>query len=293
MNSRVLAGLLFALSLPVAPACIASGKALSDCTVWTLNEGCWDRPAADLAASVPSDYLMRAWFKWWQARDYQKEKLVIPIAKSHGALFGGGITVSALYRDENGLSEERWRRLATRDPSGQIPQGWGKANIAHGAIGSEEYLDYCLGWCYAQIDAGADSIFLDEVEGAYSPLEGFDDASITKFAGWLTRRYCGALGWIPRDPRWSERLKIDTTDPQECPDGTDRQFQLPRLPPQAPLGQCARRCRQSVERRLVGLCRLARRLGVRLPLRPHPCLWQVQGPGGQRHRQWQRDRRLS
>jgi len=218
-----LAAFLFLLCF-LFSAFFASGKPLSDCTVWTFNQGCWDRPAADLASSVRSDYLMRAWFKWWQARDFQKEKLFIPIAKSHGALFGGGTTISALYSGENGLSQEKWRRMATRDPFDQIPPAWGKSNIAHGAIGSEEYLDYCLGWCYAQIDAGVDSLFLDEVEGAYRPNEGFDDASMTKFADWLTRRYCGNQGWTSQDPRWNRLLKVDMADPKLCPDGTVSSF---------------------------------------------------------------------
>jgi len=167
---------------------------------------------------------MRAWFKWRQARDYQKEKVFIPIAKKNGALFGGGITVSALFPNENGLTMEQWQRMATRNPFNQIPPAWNKPGIAHGALASEEYLNYCLRWCYAQIDAGVDSLFMDEIEGAYSHQDGFDDASMSKFAAWLTRKYGTGEGWTPNDPRWLAKFKIDLTNHEICPDGTIGSF---------------------------------------------------------------------
>ncbi len=212
------------LAMLLLMTCPVAAKPLSECTVWTLNEGCWNQQAAELAASVPSDLLMRAWFKWQQARDYAAERAVIPVAKAGGALFGGGTTVSALYRGENGVSPEQWRRMATRDPFGHIIPAWTDRNIAHGAIAGEEYLDYALKWCYGQIDAGVDSLFMDEVQGAYSQFEGFDDPAMSKFAAWLSRKYCDGQGWNPDDPRWRQKLSLDTSDREVCPDGTIRSF---------------------------------------------------------------------
>jgi len=199
-------------------------KSLDECTVWTLNEGCYSQETAELAASVPSDFLMRAWFKWHNAPDYEALKHLIPIAKAAGALFGGGTTVSALYRGENGLAPDVWRRLATRDPFGHILPAWDDPSVAHGAIASEEYLDYVLRWCYAQIDAGVDSLFMDEVQGAYTRYEGFDDASMAQFAAWLERKYCDGQGWRLDDPKWTQEFGIDLADKDVCPDGTIRTF---------------------------------------------------------------------
>jgi len=211
--------LLFAVS------CLqAQGKDINDCTVWTLNEYIRTKQKAELAASVRSDFLMRAWFKWRNARDYQKDKFVIPIAKKNGALFGGGCTVSALYRGENGITPATFRRLATRDPFNHIIPAWKDPNIAHGAIASKEYLDYVLKWCYAQIDAGVDGLFMDEVTGAYTHFEGFDDESIKGFAQWLAKKYCDGKGWKPDDARWRETFKIPLDDKRVCPDGTIRSF---------------------------------------------------------------------
>ncbi len=169
---------------------------------------------------------MRAWFKWGQARDYQAEKYVIPIAKARGANFGGGTTVSALYRQENGLTPAQWRKLATRDPFGHIIPAWNDKTVAHGALSSEEYLDYVLRFCYAQIDAGVDNLFMDEVEAAYSGFEGYDDAAMAKFAAWLVRKYCGGsqaspgIGWKLNDARWKSEFDIHLADREMCPDGT-------------------------------------------------------------------------
>lgn len=218
-------GLCLALGVAVA----VPAKELSECIVWTLNQTPAEpqvdtREEAELAASVPSDFLMRAWFKWRDAHDYQKARFVIPIAKSGGALFGGGTTVSALYRGENGISPAQFRRMATRDPFGHIFPAWGKPEIAHGAIASREYLDYVLRWCYGQIEAGVDGLFMDEISAAYGPFEGYDDASMVQFAQWLKRKYCDGKGWRPDDRRWREKFGIDLSDREICPDGTIGRF---------------------------------------------------------------------
>ena len=218
-----------ALLLLIALVCVlcpgsASARPLDAWTTATLNEGCWNADGAALAASVPSDLLMRGWFKWEKARDYQAEKFLIPIAKARGGSFGGGTTVSALYRGENGLTPAEWRKLATRDPFGHIIPAWNDKHVAHGALSDEAYLEFVLKWCYQQIDAGVDNLFMDEVEAAYSQFEGFDDAAMAKFAAWLTRKYCDGQGWKADDPRWKEKLGIDLTNREVCPDGTIKSF---------------------------------------------------------------------
>jgi hypothetical protein len=202
----------------------ASARPLDEWTIATLNEGCVNAEGASLAASVPSDLLMRAWFKWEKARDYQADKFVLPAARARGASFGGGTTVSALYRQENGLTPEQWRRLATRDPFGHIIPAWNDKRVAHGALSSEEYLDYVLKFCYAQIDAGVDNLFMDEVEACYSGFEGFDDPAMAKFAAWLIHKYCDGQGWAPKDARWRDKFGLDLADPEMCPDGTIKSF---------------------------------------------------------------------
>ncbi len=87
-------------------------------------------------------------------------------------------------------------------------------------MSSEDYLDYLLRWCYAQIDAGVDNIFFDEVEGACTGMEGYDDAAMAKFAAWLIHKYCDGQGWTPRDPRWREQFGVNLADTDVCPDGT-------------------------------------------------------------------------
>jgi hypothetical protein len=117
-----------------------------------------------------------------------------------------------------------FRRMTTRDPWNHIFYPYEQNQMAHGAIATQEWQDYVLKWCYAQIDAGVDSLFMDEVQGAYGRFEGYDDASIADFRNWLIKQYCAGKGWKPNDERWQTEFKVPLDNKAVCPDGTMNSF---------------------------------------------------------------------
>ena len=148
MNTRCWAWAVCALVvMGVAGMAAGQVRSVSDATVFTMNEYIQTQQEVDRANSVKSDFLMRAWFKWGKARDYQADKWVILLCRKNGALFGGGVTMSALYKEENGTSMADFRRMASRDPWNHIFYPYEQNQMAHGAVASQEWLDYVLKWC--------------------------------------------------------------------------------------------------------------------------------------------------
>lgn len=199
---------------------------ISDAVVYTVNEGtAGSAYGIDLARKVGSDVLVRAWFKWAQAPPVSQ--WIGQPAEAHklGALFGGGITCSALYEHENGLTQEQVLDMATRGPAGQLIDAWDQPGVRHGSLSSPAYLDYLFRWCREQIDAGADYLFMDEHTAALSGLEGYDDHSLVDFRTYLLDACPQTRDWALEDPRWSADLGIGLADAAVCPDGTIGSFE--------------------------------------------------------------------
>ena len=195
---------------------------INDAAVYTINEYIRGDYGIALARKVGSDVLVRAWFKWSNAPDWAKMAHLPPKAHALAALFGAGLTCSALYHRENGLTEAQVLDMATRGPDGQLVDAWDTPGCRHGTLSNPKYLEYLLSWARKQIDAGADYLFMDEVSAALRSNEGFDDYSLADFRKHLLKTYCEGQGWTADDPRWAERLKVDLTDKALCPDGTIR-----------------------------------------------------------------------
>jgi len=195
---------------------------LEDVTVYTVNEYLSSEEDLELALKVPSDLLIRAWFKWANVRDFKKDAWVIPKVREKDVLFGGGVTVAALYKGENGITEEEFDDMVTRDPTNRPFPAFARTNYYHGALGNQRYLDYVLSWVYKQMDVVVDVFFMDEAHGAYSVYEGFDDHSLEGFRDWLVKKYCEGQSWKIDDPRWTTHFSIPLDDREICPDGTIR-----------------------------------------------------------------------
>lgn len=190
--------------VPEAPPRTRPVEDINDAIVYTINESIQSDAALALARRVPSDVLIRAWFKWHDAPDWAKSAHLVPQAHAFGALFGGGITCSALYDGENGLSNAQVRDLATRGPDGQLVDAWATKGCRHGSLSNPAYLDYLLSWCRKQIDAGADYLFMDEINAALQANEGFDDYSLRDYRTWLKGHGLDAQALAPPNPRAAE-----------------------------------------------------------------------------------------
>jgi hypothetical protein len=192
--------------------------------VYTINEVILSDAGLELARKAGSDVLVRGWFKWRDAPDFARLAPLAAKAHQMGALFGGGVTMSALYDGENGLTAAEVLDMATRGPAGQTVDAWKQPGCRHGTLSNPKYLDYLLSWCKRQIDAGADYLFMDEIDAALGSDEGFDDYSSADFRRFLLERY-GTRGWTPADKRWREVLRIDLGNRSIAADGTLGTFQ--------------------------------------------------------------------
>lgn len=194
---------------------------IQEAAVYTINETI-DLPyGIALARKVGSDVLIRGWFKWHNAPNWAKMSPLADEAHRLGALFGGGVTCSALYHGENGLPEDRVLAMATRGTRGELIDAWKTPGCRHGSLSNRAYLDYVLSWCVKQIDAGADYLFMDEINAVLHPTEGFDDDSVRDFREHLLKTHAGLP---PSDPRWQTQYRIDLANKSICPDGTMRSF---------------------------------------------------------------------
>jgi len=197
---------------------------INDAMVYTMAETTRNEASLTMARKAGSDMLVRGWFKWNQRPAVEQWADVPAKAHAFGALFGGGITCSALYDTENGITREQLLDMATRGPDGNLVDAWDQPGTRHGSLSSPNYLDYLFRWCQEQIDAGADYLFMDEINAALSGQEGYDDHSIADFREFLLNVWPTTQGWQPDDPRWNEQFKIDLADKALCPDGTIKSF---------------------------------------------------------------------
>jgi hypothetical protein len=193
---------------------------IQDALVYSVHEVIQKDADLDLARQAGSDVWIRGWFKWSRAIDYEQVRHQPAAAHGAGALFGAGITCSALYDGENGLRREQWEDLATRGPRGELVKAWGQNGVRHGSLSNPAYRDYLFSWCRRQMDAGADYLFMDEINAVLGPDEGFDDYAIADFRRFLP----GQTAWPANDPRWQSIYGIGLTNRDECPDGTLNSF---------------------------------------------------------------------
>ncbi|NUQ00775.1 MAG: hypothetical protein HUU35_13070, partial [Armatimonadetes bacterium] len=197
---------------------------INQAVVYTVNEYTFDDYGLSLARKVGADVLIRGWFKWNRSPDHSKLRAVPAAVHGLGALFGGGITCSALYQGENGLTGEQWDDLATRGPAGQFIDAWDEPGVRHGSLSNPAYRDYLFRWCREQMDAGADYLFMDEPNAALEALEGYDDYANRDFRAWLLSNSPATADWQPTDPRWTTVYRVPLADRAVCPDGTMASF---------------------------------------------------------------------
>lgn len=197
---------------------------IAEAVVYTVNEGTRSDYGLKLARKTGSEVMIRGWFKWNQAPPVGRLEALPQQAHGFGALFGGGITCSALYDTENDLTPEQVQEMATRGPDGALVDAWDQPGVRHGSLSSPAYLEYLLRWCREQIDAGVDYLFMDEHHAALSDKEGYDDHSLQDFRTFLLEVNPSTRDWADDDPRWQASFSIERMDRALCPAGTLASF---------------------------------------------------------------------
>ncbi|MEI7731644.1 MAG: hypothetical protein WCO56_18870 [Verrucomicrobiota bacterium] len=198
---------------------------LNDAVVYTVNEFTDSEATLNLARAVGTDLLIRGWFKWNKRPPVERWREFPQKAHGAGAWFGGGITCSALYDGENGITQPQLLDMATRGPDGQLLNAWDQPGIRHGSLSSPAYLDYLFRWCREQMDAGADYLFMDEHTAVLGPREGYDDYSIRDFRRFLRTECAATREFTPADVRWQTQYQVALSDPKICPGGTVETFE--------------------------------------------------------------------
>ncbi len=214
MESGLLAG---EAEKPIAPP-----ASLEDVYLWSVNEPVNSEENFALSTEFPCQVWVRAIFKWRNARPVDTYAKYVRAAAERGIIYGGGITMSAIYRGENGISEEEFMDLATRDVNSQLYPGTSyDSSYQHGTLSNPRYLDYCLKWVYQQMDVGITHFHMDEITGVHRAMEGYDDYALKDFREWLLAN----VGLTANDPKWTEQYAV-SLEPQAgvCPDGTLNTF---------------------------------------------------------------------
>jgi hypothetical protein len=167
----------------------------------------------EVAALVP-DIVPRAWQRWDRggllASDYNPQAPAA--AHAQGTLFIGGTTATAVFRDEPIFAQ-----AATCNAAGQlVPHDTSANPLYRGSLAATAYRDYLVQIAETQIDAGVDGLFFDEVQGTYNGAtydgnEGFDDANIADFGGYLCAKYPALT-----PDQWASQFGILAADHLDC-----------------------------------------------------------------------------
>jgi hypothetical protein len=163
----------------------------------------------------------RAWQRWDRGGvqrsdynfDYPKQ------AQAAGITFIGGTTATALFMDEFPAAST-FNAVVSCDAMGK-PVLHPPMKLYRASLASPAYRQYILGIAEIQIDGGVDGLFFDEPdfshEGATSENEneGFDDANVADFGGFLCGKY-------PKDSPadWQSKYGITTADHLDCSKST-------------------------------------------------------------------------
>jgi hypothetical protein len=202
-----------------------ASEILKDRFIWMMYDALFNEKELSNALSYNAEVLIRGYFKWgpWgKISNWVPPAHYIRDVQMKGILFGAGGTFSALYPGE--VDKATFEKFVDRNPYNKPEYFQHNSGIDyyHGNIQQKEYLDYILTWIFAQIDAGIDTFFMDEVGGSGSWHTGYTDTGMTAFTGYLMTKYIDGQGWKKNDVRWKTRLDIDLKT--DCTDQTIKTF---------------------------------------------------------------------
>ena len=190
-----------------------SAKTLGDVRVFAVYEPVLSQQDVDLLTRVHPDFICRGWFKWHHTPDWSRYASLAEACAEKGILLQGGITLSAVYPDENKMDAATFRNFAAHGTDGEPYHcrmadngGWYQLSLYNPKV-----IDYLKQQVRLQIDAGAVGIWYDEVEGIYdwNPTNGYEAYACAAFRAWLMRKYCVGQGWREDDARWQTHFGID------------------------------------------------------------------------------------
>ena len=187
----------------------------AELTVFGFSQQDQSLPADPQVLAMSPNIVARAWARWdrggVQPADYNWSYPTQ--ARAAGIVFIGGTTATALFRNEFPAASA-FNAVVSCDATGQ-PVFHSAMKFYRGSLASPAYRQYLIGIGEIQIDGGVDGLFFDEVDfsydGAPNGNEGFDDASIADFGGFLCGKY---PNYRPAD--WQSKYGITAVDNLDC-----------------------------------------------------------------------------
>ena len=192
----------------------------SGLTVFGFSQQGQNLPADPQVLAMSPNIVPRAWARWdrggVQPSDYNWSYPTR--ARAAGIVFIGGTTATALFRDEFPAASA-FNAVVSCDATGQ-PVFHAAMKFYRGSLASPAYRQYLIGIGEMQIDGGVDGLFFDEVDFSYQGAtsgnedngdEGFDDANIADFGGFLCGKY---PNYSPAD--WQSKYGITAADNLNC-----------------------------------------------------------------------------
>jgi len=168
---------------------------VSNLTVFGFSQESMNLPADPQVLSLAPNIVSRAWQRWdtggTQPSDYNWSYPAQ--AQAENIAFIGGTTATVLFRDEFPQAAQ-FNAVVSCDAQGQ-PVVHAPLNFFRGSLASPTYRQYIIGIGEIQIDGGVNGLFFDEADESYEGAtygngnEGFDDADIADFGGFLCAKY--------------------------------------------------------------------------------------------------------
>jgi hypothetical protein len=159
----------------------------------------------------------RSWARWdtdgTHAADYN---FGYPAqAEAAGITFIGGTTATVLFPDEFPVPAQ-FESVVSCDALGEPVTHDPPLNYYRGSMASTAYRQYIIGIAEIQIDGGVDGVFFDEVSGSYEGAtyngdEGFDDADVADFGGFLCAKYPNLTA-----AQWQSQFGVMAEDNLNC-----------------------------------------------------------------------------
>ena len=206
-----------AASIVIDPAAYGTADA-TGFTVYAFSQNNTGDAADPEVLDLVPDLVPRAWGKWdrggTQPQDYNFAYSTA--AKNAGIAFIGGTTASALYRDEF-TTDADFLNVTSCDASGNpVLHDFGGTKFYRATLASTAYRQYLINIGKIQIDGGVTGLFFDEVDGSYAGAtyngnEGFDNADVADFGGFLCAKYPALTA-----ADWTTRFDVTAADKLDC-----------------------------------------------------------------------------
>lgn len=193
--------------------CLAAAAPLDPVATFAVYEPVTRPSDVDLLLRVRPDLVCRGWFKWGSSPRWTDYAAYAEQLFRAGVRLQGGITCAAIYPKENGIDDATFLDFTTHDPDDRpVEIRFSPGSLwYHLSLYNPAVRDYLKADVRRQLDAGAQGVWYDEIEGTYDwiPRTGYDRYACDAFRDWLIDKYVRGQGWSTDDPRWREAFGID------------------------------------------------------------------------------------